>query len=39
MARFVNRHVTFRGRKVGGIRFLRLGRFQISFCVCRRVEG
>lgn len=24
-----------RTQRVGGIRFLRIGRFQISFCVCR----
>lgn len=25
-----------RSRKVGGIRFLRIGRFQFSFCRCRQ---
>jgi hypothetical protein len=25
-----------RAFKVGGIRFLRLGRIQFSFCICRR---
>lgn len=25
----------YRYRKVGGIRFLRIGRFQFSFCLCR----
>lgn len=24
------------GRKVGGIRFLRIGRLQMSFCIARR---
>jgi hypothetical protein len=23
-------------KRVGGIRFLRIGRLQLSFCVCRR---
>jgi len=23
-------------RRVGGIRFLRIGRLQLTFCVCRR---
>lgn len=27
--------MTIRAFKVGGLRFLRLGRFQVSFCVCR----
>lgn len=25
-----------RYRKVGGLRFLRIGRLQLSFCVCRK---
>lgn len=28
----------FRRRKVGGIWFVRLGRLQLSFCVCRSFE-
>jgi hypothetical protein len=27
--------MTLRYFKVGGLRFLRLGRLQLSFCVCR----
>jgi hypothetical protein len=23
-------------RKIGGLRFFRLGRLQLSFCICRR---
>ena len=30
--------MTLRYRRVGGIRFLRLFRLQISFCIVRRVE-
>lgn len=26
----------YRSFRRGGIRFLRLGRFQLSFCICRR---
>ena len=26
----------FTNRKVGGIRFIRLGRLQLSFCICRK---
>lgn len=26
---------TIRHRKVGGIRFIRIGRYQFSFCKCR----
>lgn len=26
----------FSYRKVGGLRFLRIGRLQLSFCVCRK---
>ena len=29
---------TYRNRKVGGIRFVRIGRVQMSFCVLRK-EG
>jgi hypothetical protein len=25
--------------KVGGLRFLRIGRVQISWCVCKRVNA
>ena len=25
-----------KGKRVGGIRFLRIGRYQFSFCKCRR---
>jgi len=25
-------------RKVGGLRFVRVGRLQMSFCMCRKVE-
>lgn len=28
--------ITLRRFKVGGIRFLRIGRYQFAFCVCRR---
>lgn len=28
-----------RARKVGGIWFLRLGRLQFSFCLCREVKA
>jgi hypothetical protein len=28
----------YRYRKVGGIRFLRLGRLQFSFCLCKAFE-
>jgi len=24
-------------RKIGGLRFLRLGRLQLSFCICRAI--
>jgi hypothetical protein len=27
--------MTYRNRKVGGIRFIRLGRMQVSFCRCK----
>ena len=27
--------VPVRNRKVGGIRFIRMGRLQFSYCVCR----
>jgi len=26
----------FENKRIGGIRFIRLGRFQLSFCVMRR---
>lgn len=29
----------FRYRRVGGLRFLRLGRWQFSFCVVRKGAG
>jgi hypothetical protein len=28
----------YRYRKVGGIRFLRIGRLQFSFCLCKAFE-
>ncbi len=31
----MQRIFNFRRRKVGGIWFVRLGRFQMSFCLCR----
>lgn len=33
----MNRIFNITLRKVGGIRFLRIGRFQFSFCICRKV--
>ncbi len=29
--------MTFRAFRVGGLRFLRIGRLQFSFCLCRKV--
>jgi len=31
--------MTIRAFKVGGLRFLRIGRLQVSFCVCRPVRA
>ena len=30
--------MTYRNRKVGGIRFIRIGRLQLSFCVVKRED-
>lgn len=28
--------MAFKTFKVGGLRFLRVGRLQVSFCICRK---
>jgi hypothetical protein len=39
MAAMIKRSLRLRYRHVGGLRFLRIGRLQMSFCVCRRTSA
>lgn len=39
MSRIVNKVVTFRYTHNGGMRFLRIGRLQTSWCVCKPVKA
>lgn len=35
MSSLINRAIRYSNRRIGGIRFIRIGRLSVSFCVTR----